>query len=393
MTSRFFPRAQPSDIKVFFSYARWSDDRGRFEHAAHIQRQTEAVYSELERTPGISVFRDVANMPGGRGIDESISGAISECDVGVVIWSNWSILSDHVKDEADELKKGGKYFGVNVEPPPGYELPHGLRRVHVLDLSVWDRTPDAPLWARFVSDLLGLAGSDLPAVTAEAARSGAEVFKEGVHFPELQSFAFKGVHVLGANDSARLHEGPKIEVTFGHLFGLGVRPVSVGEWRGALRAGAPLRDLDLAGRSDTDPVVNVSWIDVQSYLSWLNYRIGADLYRLPSESQWEAAVRASVGEGASSNAGRIPAGVIEQPTGIVWNWTACTYYPTRDRNERDGSPYVQPGNFYKVIRGGSTMCLDADRSYTARSGVHERYAAPDIGFRVLRLMPSRAPAP
>jgi len=40
------------------------------------------------------------------------------------------------------------------------------------------------------------------------------------------------------------------------------------------------------------PVINVSYLDVQEYVAWLNAQVGAEVYRLPTEAEWEYAARA-----------------------------------------------------------------------------------------------------
>lgn len=40
------------------------------------------------------------------------------------------------------------------------------------------------------------------------------------------------------------------------------------------------------------PAINVSYLDVQEYVAWLNAQVGAGVYRLPTEAEWEYAARA-----------------------------------------------------------------------------------------------------
>jgi formylglycine-generating enzyme required for sulfatase activity len=40
------------------------------------------------------------------------------------------------------------------------------------------------------------------------------------------------------------------------------------------------------------PAINVSYTDIQQYVGWLNKKVGAQVYRLPTEAEWEYAARA-----------------------------------------------------------------------------------------------------
>ncbi|MDX8346797.1 formylglycine-generating enzyme family protein [Cognatiyoonia sp. IB215446] len=40
------------------------------------------------------------------------------------------------------------------------------------------------------------------------------------------------------------------------------------------------------------PVIDVSYLDAQAYVAWLNEKVGTDAYRLPTEAEWEYAARA-----------------------------------------------------------------------------------------------------
>jgi formylglycine-generating enzyme required for sulfatase activity len=79
---------------------------------------------------------------------------------------------------------------------------------------------------------------------------------------------------------------PERKVTLSKPFYLGKFEVTQEEWY-AVMGNNPAK---FKGRKN--PVENVSWNDVQTFISRLNAKEGTNKYRLPTEAEWEYAARA-----------------------------------------------------------------------------------------------------
>ena len=253
----------------------------------------------------------------------------------------------------------------------------------------------------------------------------------------------------GRSDS----EGPQHRVTFERGFAIGQHEVTVGEFRSFIDQSGYVTDAERAGGSTVydelsarlaekkgmswkmdfeghparpdEPVVHVSWNDAQAFADWLARGTGKR-YRLPSEAEFEYALRAGTttrywwGDGSpprvvenltgakdSSRTQRVwsmafqdyadrywgPAPVSSfepNPFGLydiggnVGEWVTDCWHDTYIRAPADGSAWVNPGCSQRVVRGGF-WASSPDQSRSA----FRRFAKADfhdarIGFRVAR---------
>jgi formylglycine-generating enzyme required for sulfatase activity len=180
-------------------------------------------------------------------------------------------------------------------------------------------------------------------------------------------------------------------------------------------------------QDDEHPVVCVNWADAAAYAAWLSRTTG-QIYRLPSEAEWEYAARAGTvssrfwGDSTASacefanvadltmanrlNLDRRPqftfrcndGHVFTAPVasfrpnafglfdmlGNVWQWTADCLNPSLDGVPSDGSPRLSGDCDARPLRGGSWSHVPwhVRAGNRTRGTANERYSF--VGIRVVR---------
>ena len=256
----------------------------------------------------------------------------------------------------------------------------------------------------------------------------------------------------GEADSAD-YERPQHYVRFDRGFAMSINEVSVGEFRRfinatnrktrAARRGYSMAyderngnfvrrsgvdwQSDYSGKpaSDDLPVLHVSASDAQAYAQWLSAQSG-QRYRLPSEAEFEYALRAGggsrypwgngpppakagnlTGSGDRSSDGRhwanafsgyvdghwgpAPVGQfaanaygLHDLAGNVSEWVADCWHDGYRRAPEGGAAWVNPGCRTRVVRGGSWASSPAQSRSAWRAPADNDTTNARIGFRVVR---------
>ena len=214
-------------------------------------------------------------------------------------------------------------------------------------------------------------------------RSAGERFRDCPDCPDMvviPAGRFRMGCVSGLD--CRDREKPVHEVTIPHAFALSTHEVTFAQWDACVEGGGcgGHRPEDEGwGRGDL-PVINVSWEDAQSYVTWLSRETG-ESYRLPSESEWEYAARAGTAtkyswgneigvnrancDGCGSrwdNQRTAPVGSFA-PNGFglydmhgnVWEWVEDCWNGSYAGAPSDGGAWESGNCAERVLRGGSWL--------------------------------------
>ncbi len=175
-------------------------------------------------------------------------------------------------------------------------------------------------------------------------------------------------------------ERPDHEVRISRAFALSKHEVTFAQWDACVSAGGCggyRPDGNVLGRGG-HPVVNVSWEDAKSYVSWLSREMG-EVYRLPSESEWEYAARAGTVTKYSwgneigynrANCDGCGSGWDDEQTapvgsfapnafglhdmhGNVWEWVEDCWNENYRGAPSDGAAWTNDDCIMRVVRGGS----------------------------------------
>lgn len=221
-----------------------------------------------------------------------------------------------------------------------------------------------------------------------------------------------GAFIMGSSEeNAHPSELPEHRVVIPRALAVGRYPVTFDEWDAAFDSGGVVhRPSDKRWGRGRRPVINVSWNDAQGYVEWLSEVTGQG-YRLLSEAEWEYCCRSGSTTSYSTGshlarraahcsfdhwgcAGRtVEVGMFEANRfglhdmhGNVSEWVEDTWCDSHNDAPDDGSPFIDPRQSAKVVRGGSWTDVPRSLRCSSRNRLKAGSRNDHTGFRVARVL-------
>ena len=197
-------------------------------------------------------------------------------------------------------------------------------------------------------------------------------------FPKMVSIP-TGRFTMGALQERDVVEGgcldsekPAHEV-YVPAFELSKYPITFAEYDYYCHATGTLMPDDQGWGREARPVINVSWHDAQHYCQWLSSLTG-QIYRLPSEAEWEYANRAGATSaypwgmelhdyhanyaskiGMTTPVWHYPANAwgLYDMNGNVWEWVQDSWHDNYFGAPMHSRAWESANNDQRVLRGGS----------------------------------------
>jgi formylglycine-generating enzyme required for sulfatase activity len=222
----------------------------------------------------------------------------------------------------------------------------------------------------------------------------------------------KGV-VGGRNFRSFQNESPQHEVVAKQTFAVGVNEVTFDEFDRYCQSAKAQCPSDEGWGRGSQPVINVSWEEANAYTQWLSQQTG-EVYRLPSEAEWEYAARGGQStpfwwgddyiqgiDHCDRDLGNCPEGTAIAQSGPAGRFKSNPfglYDVTSNVNEwvldcnspnHDGADNTMAANLtgdcqMRIAKGASWRNPQPYVHLSKRMGLETYYRNASIGFRVLR---------
>jgi formylglycine-generating enzyme required for sulfatase activity len=248
-----------------------------------------------------------------------------------------------------------------------------------------------------------------PAAKAPSRQRPESEFKDCAECPAMVAVP-AGSFNMGSpasEEGREADEGPQHPVTIARGFAAGKYEVTFAEWDACVADGGcgVYRPDDNGWGRGNHPVIDVSWDDAKSYVTWLSRKTGKQ-YRLLSESEWEYAARARTATsyywgntaeatyakyGSSDGTAAVGSyrpnsfGLYDM-LGNVWEWTEDCYHASYSGAPGDGSAWTSADCSQRVLRGGSWSYNPNNLRSAYRLSFSPGNRVNFFGFRVARTL-------